>query len=190
MAHYFQEDNSGCTAVCAIVTPSHIVLANCGDARALLVSTEGGVVFATEDHKPYSGAEKVRIEAAGSAVSYKRVVNGEMSLAVSRALGDFSFKQFKQKGSSDLAPPEQQPVSCVPDVTVLKRADMHAFLVLCCDGIFDVLTSSLVAKSVVDVRAATPIQRCYLPPPTHTPPHLSLIHPPPHTPCSGRAQKW
>src|SRR5690242_7814256 len=58
-------------------------------------------------------------------------VNG--SLAVSRALGDFEYKS-----AGDLRP-EEQLVSPEPEIYIQKRDPVDdEFLVLACDGIFDV----------------------------------------------------
>ncbi|CAF4843195.1 unnamed protein product, partial [Rotaria magnacalcarata] len=54
-----------------------------------LVSTDGRILLATKDHKPNDQAERQRIQEAGGTVLIQRV-NG--SLAVSRALGDFEYK--------------------------------------------------------------------------------------------------
>ena len=150
------EDHSGSTAITAFVTPDSIVVANCGDSRAILVSTEGNCLFASEDHKPYNEEEKRRIEGAGGTVSMKRV-NGD--LAVSRALGDFVYKQNKPDGAT-LAPPDNQQVSVIPDITVIPRRGDMAFLVLCCDGIWDVMSNEQVARLVVDVRACCARAAC------------------------------
>lgn len=81
-------ERSGCTAVAVMLTPTHIVTANAGDSRALL-SRGGANVELSFDHKPGNAGETARIVAAGGVVSFKRV-DGE--LAVSRALGDFQYK--------------------------------------------------------------------------------------------------
>lgn len=60
-----------------------------GDSRAVFGSG-GKVSFATEDHKPTNAIEKERVEAAGGTVEYERVCG---NLAVSRAVGDFCYKQ-------------------------------------------------------------------------------------------------
>lgn len=83
------EDVSGSTAVCALISPTHFFFANCGDSRAVL-SRNGRAFFSTQDHKPVNPTEKERIQAAGGSVMIQRV-NG--SLAVSRALGDYQYKQ-------------------------------------------------------------------------------------------------
>ncbi len=53
---------------------------------------EGATLEMSIDHKPYLPVETARIEAAGGTVAMRRV-NGD--LAVSRALGDFVYKQGK-----------------------------------------------------------------------------------------------
>jgi serine/threonine protein phosphatase PrpC len=99
-----RDDHSGSTAVTALVTPTHVFVANCGDSRSIMVS-DGAAIEMSHDHKPYLEAETKRIEEAGGTVAMKRV-NGD--LAVSRALGDFVYKR-----SANL-PPEKQQVSCEP----------------------------------------------------------------------------
>ncbi len=84
-----QDDVSGCTSVTAIViTPSYIICANAGDSRCVM-GTENTAKPLSEVHKPYSGIEKKRIENAGGFVQWNSV---DGDLAVSRALGDFSYK--------------------------------------------------------------------------------------------------
>jgi protein phosphatase 1B len=55
-------DESGSTGVCGLVTPTEIVIANCGDSRLVLVR-DGKVGFATEDHKPGNVRILLRIHA-------------------------------------------------------------------------------------------------------------------------------
>lgn len=125
------QDKSGSTAICALVSPTHVFIANCGDSRAVL-SRSGKVAFSTEDHKPINPAEKDRIQKAGGSVMIQRV-NG--SLAVSRALGDYEYKQVEGKG------PCEQLVSPEPEITVHSRDPNDEFLVLACDGIWDVMSN-------------------------------------------------
>merc|ERR1740117_1887397 len=115
MRDLFSTEQAGCTATVALVTPTHIIVANVGDSRCVL-STATQVSALTEDHKPQMPAERARIEAAGGTVVNSRGtfrVNG--ILAVSRALGDFSLK------ANLLLPPEQQPVTPQPECHVHKR---------------------------------------------------------------------
>merc|ERR1719199_2041219 len=76
--------------------------ANVGDSRAVLGRIDGTAVRLTEDHKPNLPAEKKRIQAKGGAVAeiagcWRAMLPqtrkmGIVGLAVSRALGDFQFK--------------------------------------------------------------------------------------------------
>jgi protein phosphatase 1B len=125
------EDKSGSTAVCAMISPSHIFIANCGDSRIVL-SRDSAVAFSTYDHKPVNPIEKERIQNAGGSVMIQRV-NG--SLAVSRALGDFDYKNVQGKG------PCEQLVSPEPEISVMERTDNDEFLILACDGIWDVMSN-------------------------------------------------
>ena len=125
------EDKSGSTAVCGLLSPTHVIFANCGDSRAVLSSSKV-VKLATEDHKPMNPIERERIQNAGGSVMIQRV-NG--SLAVSRALGDFEYKTVPDKG------PREQLVSPEPEVSFWERSDKDEFVVLACDGIWDVLTN-------------------------------------------------
>ena len=60
-------------------------------------------------------------------------VNGE--LAMSRALGDYQYKQNEGLGTSE------QMVSCYPDISVYVRKDEDDVMVLACDGIWDVMSN-------------------------------------------------
>ncbi|XP_029029713.1 protein phosphatase, Mg2+/Mn2+ dependent, 1Nb (putative) isoform X2 [Betta splendens] len=122
-------ERGGTTAVAALVSPRRIYFANCGDSRAVLCRS-GRVCFSTEDHKPYHPLERERVESAGGSVCVQRI-NG--SLAVSRALGDFSYKAAGDRS------PSQQMVSPEPEVSAVERSAADEFLVLACDGVWDAI---------------------------------------------------
>ena len=67
-------------------------------------------------------------------------VNG--SLAVSRALGDYEYKNVEGKSQCE------QLVSPEPELYVEKRTDDDQFLVLACDGIWDVMTNEEVCTYI------------------------------------------
>ncbi|GAA5985697.1 hypothetical protein JCM10908_007077 [Rhodotorula pacifica] len=135
----FKGDPSGCTAVSTIITPEmNIICANAGDSRAVM-SVGGEAKPLSFDHKPTNQGETSRIVAAGGFVEFGRV-NG--NLALSRALGDFDFKQ------STTLDPEQQIVTADPDITVHTSTPEDEFVVIACDGIWDVLTSQQVIDFV------------------------------------------
>ncbi|CAK8989842.1 unnamed protein product [Durusdinium trenchii] len=126
-----------------------VLLANLGDSRALILkSTANGYEVAgeTKDHTPSAPEEEKRIKAAGGKVetfpgSRVPVLRVDGFLGCSRALGDFRFKE-------DAALlPEQQKVSAVPEVYEFECESGDA-IVLACDGVFDVLSSSKVAMLV------------------------------------------
>lgn len=120
-------DRSGSTAASVLISSRHIYFINCGDSRTVLCH-DGQVVFYTEDHKPFNPRERERIQNAGGSVTLQRV-NG--SLAVSRALGDFDFKEV------DWRPQTEQLVSPEPEVYELERTPEDEFLILACDGVWD-----------------------------------------------------
>ena len=127
-------DTSGATAVVVIVKGNKIYCGNVGDSRAVACIT-GVAKPLSFDHKPANEAESKRITAAGGWVEFNRV-NG--NLALSRALGDFTFKSNKEK------PPEEQMVTAFPDVTVEDLTMNHEFIILACDGIWDCMSSQEV----------------------------------------------
>ncbi|CEG35312.1 protein phosphatase [Plasmopara halstedii] len=134
----YASDQSGCTAITALVTPTHIIVANSGDSRSVMAKG-GRTVEMSFDHKPINAEERKRIEQAGGLVRSNRV-NGD--LAVSRALGDFSYK-----ARADL-PAEKQQVSAEPEIQVQKIEKTEEFLVLACDGIWDVMSNDEICAYI------------------------------------------
>jgi len=131
------KDTSGTTVVAAIITrprPSEYCmhLAHCGDSRAVLCASNQ--LTCSEDHKPDRPDETDRIEAAGGMVfpigAGPMRVDG--ALAVSRAMGDFHYK-----------PPEMAPGRCkvtaLPEVQTIANCAPGDWLLLACDGVFDVM---------------------------------------------------
>jgi protein phosphatase PTC2/3 len=123
--------------------------ANVGDSRSF-ISVKGGVKPLSFDHTPSTesssdsvwsfkfkasdnnviAVEKARITKAGYIVESDWVCTTDAKLSVSRALGDFGFKQ----GPSLI--PEEQAVTADPDVTIHNITEEDEFLVLVCDGIY------------------------------------------------------
>ena len=131
--------NIGCTAVTAFVKGSKLYVANAGDSRCILSRGCGELVELTEDHKPELPSEHDRIVAAGGYVTAGRV-NGNLNLT--RCIGDHVYKK------PDL-PHAKQIISCVPDVRVVDLAEADPdFLVLACDGIWDVMDNGNVVNFV------------------------------------------
>ena len=99
----------------------------------------GRVQNLSYDHKPNNELETKRILAAGGWVEFNRV-NG--NLALSRALGDFVFKKNDSKRA------EEQIVTAYPDVDIKTLTSDHEFMILACDGIWDVLSNEEVLEFV------------------------------------------
>lgn len=124
-------DFSGSTGTCAFLTPEHIIIGNTGDSRTVLCRNDE-VMFTTIDHKPTDDKERNRVEQAGGHISDERV-NGD--LASARSFGDFRYKL------DPALPPSRQQITVLPDVTILDRRAEDQFLILACDGIWDVMTN-------------------------------------------------
>ncbi|EEF48973.1 protein phosphatase 2C 51 [Ricinus communis] len=120
----------GSTAVVAVVGRDELVVANCGDSRAVLC--RGGVaVPLSVDHKPDRPDELERVEAAGG-----RIINWNGHrvlgvLATSRSIGDQYLKPF---------------VISKPEVTVNKRTEKDEFLILASDGLWDVISNEVACQ--------------------------------------------
>lgn len=125
----------GSAALTALVRGSTLYVASTGDSRAVLCRA-GCAVPLTHDHKPTDPAEQERIRRCGGFVSDNGRVNG--ILAVSRAIGDSAL---------------QPCVTWEPELVahpLLPRDD--EFVILACDGVWDVLTSQQAVTLLRDVR--------------------------------------
>lgn len=140
--------DAGTTAVIALVDQTRIIVANLGDSRCVL-SREQRQYPLSNDHKPHKRTEARRALKAGFRVTEcagepARILSSDnrMALAVSRTLGDFEFKN-----SPDLAP-QEQAVSCVPDVLIQERDPKDEFMVLASDGLWDVFQNWDVVRFI------------------------------------------
>lgn len=139
--HVFKtgEDRSGSTSITSLVTPTHWIVANTGDSRCVLASG-GKAVAMSFDHKPTNQEETERVYKAGGVVEAGRV---QGDLAVSRAFADFSYKNNSAIG------PEKQMVTVMPDISIRDRNEAEdEFLVLACDGIWDVMSNEEVCDFI------------------------------------------
>mmetsp|Transcript_59293 Transcript_59293/g.105406 ORF Transcript_59293/g.105406 Transcript_59293/m.105406 type:complete len:658 (-) Transcript_59293:58-2031(-) len=129
-------------------TALRLVIANCGDSRAVLCRA-GQAVAVSEDHKPTRIDEKKRIERVGGLVlqvrgawrvatstnpnSMSKAARREyQGLAMTRSLGDLHFKK-----PIPLAIAE-------PEIQIIPLSDKDLFLVLATDGVFDVMENQEV----------------------------------------------
>lgn len=118
----------GTTAITALVLGRHLLIANAGDSRAVL-SRKGDAVQLSQDHRPSSVVERKRVEDLGGVIEYG-YLNGE--LAVTRALGDWCMKL--PFGSAS-------PLTAEPEVQHILLSEEDEFLIIGCDGIWDVMSN-------------------------------------------------
>jgi protein phosphatase 1G len=133
---------AGCTAVVALIVHDQLYVANAGDSRAVLCRG-GKAVPMSEDHKPAQPDERARIMAAGgflSEIGGITRVNGNLNL--SRAIGDLRYKMNNE------LEPKDQIITAEPDVLTQRLTRDDSFLVLACDGIWDVMDNQQVVDFV------------------------------------------
>lgn len=149
------KDSSGSCGIIAMIKGKKCIIANVGDSR-LVIFKNGKISFTTEDHKPDSEKEKKRIEAAGGKIYQTpsffplyqngkqieipwRVLPGRLS--VSRTFGDIEAKEEKFGGMKGV-------VVALPDITEIELNEEYNFIVIGCDGIFDVLTNEELLECI------------------------------------------
>ncbi|XP_039049442.1 protein phosphatase 2C 16-like isoform X2 [Hibiscus syriacus] len=115
----------GSTAVVALVCSSHIVVANCGDSRAVLCRGKEAMALSS-DHKPNREDEYARIEASGGKVIQWKGHRVFGVLAMSRSIGDRYLKPW---------------IIPEPEVTFIPRAREDECLILASDGLWDVISN-------------------------------------------------
>ena len=130
---------TGTTSLLSVVTPQEVYIANCGDSRAILFDDNGTLLGNTIDHKPDATLEAHRIMEAGGIVFMNRV-NG--MIGVSRAFGDFG-EGLKIKNKQYLG--IKGPMTPLADSYTFPH---RGYLLMACDGLWDVMTSEEVAKWV------------------------------------------
>ncbi|EOD03971.1 hypothetical protein EMIHUDRAFT_250758 [Emiliania huxleyi CCMP1516] len=167
------EADSGACALVALIVGGRLFVAHVGDSRAVLCSGAGGAaVRLTEDHKPDERGERARIERAGGEVVFGgrcwRVTHPrtQMMLATSRSLGDIAFKQSWERAAAEAreAPPPLGEGSAAPELPQLLLAEptvaerplcaADRFVILACDGVWDVLTDQQACDCVRSALAA------------------------------------
>mmetsp|Transcript_27172 Transcript_27172/g.26838 ORF Transcript_27172/g.26838 Transcript_27172/m.26838 type:complete len:114 (+) Transcript_27172:248-589(+) len=101
----------------------------------------------TRDHKPNDPDEQARIQLQGGKVYFNsnspskiyRVLPGRLS--VSRTFGDIDAKNADFGGNPNV-------LIATPEIKSFKIKKQHDFIVMGCDGIFDVMSSKDVVSTV------------------------------------------
>ena len=149
------DDTSGSCASIVLIKNKKCIIANVGDSRCILFKNKR-LFFATKDHKPNSHSEKRRIESAGGSVFQSTAIvplyqNGKQiempwrvnpgRLSVSRTFGDIEIKLEKFGGKKNV-------VVSTPDIVEFELNDQYNFLVIACDGVFDVLSNMEILECI------------------------------------------
>uniref|UniRef100_A0A6N2MWI0 protein-serine/threonine phosphatase n=1 Tax=Salix viminalis TaxID=40686 RepID=A0A6N2MWI0_SALVM len=127
--------SSGTTAITAFVFGRLLMVANAGDCRAVLCRN-GEAIDMSQDHKPIYPSERRRVEELGGYID-NGFLNGVLS--VSRALGDWDMKL--PRGSPS-------PLVSEPEFQQLFLTEEDEFLIIGCDGIWDVMSSQQAVSLV------------------------------------------
>ena len=148
-------DTSGSCGVILLIKKNKCIIANIGDSRLVMFKNKR-VVFSTSDHKPNTYIEKHRIESQGGSVYQTTAAipiyqNGKLieipwrvcpgGLSVSRTFGDIESKDERFGGKKGV-------VVALPDISEFELNDEYNFIVIGCDGIFDVLSNGEIIECI------------------------------------------
>jgi serine/threonine protein phosphatase PrpC len=120
---------SGATATTIFLRNNELSFAHVGDGGIVLMAKEP--VALTQAHRVDNPAERSRIIGAGGAIAGGYVVRGLRGLMPTRSFGDSYFRPVG--------------VMAVPAVGERRLTPEHRFVVVACDGLFDVLEVDEIA---------------------------------------------
>lgn len=149
-------DGSGSTACCCVIREGTLYCANLGDSRAILKRTSGIVVL-SYDQTPNAPEERERIEELNGSVwkqgaspycmltgfeseskESTRIVNHEIyrvcGFSLARAFGDFNYRPY---------------ICSTPVVTEFQLDKSEQFLIIGCDGFWDVISNEAAVQMVM-----------------------------------------
>lgn len=134
----------GTTALVALFMGNKGYIANAGDSRAVLCQ-DGRAIRCSVDHKADLPEEMRRIKELGGEVTTEVTKNGKVmarvcgQLGVARALGDFVLEPYVSG-----EPQIHGPISLAVD-------NKNYFLILACDGVWDILTDDEAVSIVAPI---------------------------------------
>ncbi|KAL2551196.1 putative protein phosphatase 2C 47 [Forsythia ovata] len=112
-----------------------MIIVNAGDYRAVL-GKRGRAIELSKDYKPNCTSERIRIEKLRGVI-YDGYLNGQLSVA--RALGNWHMKGSKGSNS---------PLSSEPELEEVVLTEEDEFLIIGCDGLWDVMSSQCAVTIV------------------------------------------
>lgn len=121
--HYMTNDKS-----------EYLNILNSGDSRCIICRNNVGIPL-TKDHKPNWPEETARIKALNGQIVFDGCDWRIKDLSVSRAFGDISAEPY---------------VTCMPDIFRYKLTSEDKFMVVACDGLWDVLGTQDVTNYILE----------------------------------------
>lgn len=141
-----KKECSGTTAAVVVVKDNDIIVGNVGDTEVVVAASDEAeqlqAIAVTEVHNPKKNkAEGERVVKEGGIIHRDRVGHPQfnpdlMSIAISRAIGDYGFKAKEFTGGKNSG------LIAEPYVTTLTlQPNKHKFCIIACDGLWDVITA-------------------------------------------------
>jgi len=131
--------STACIAIQAIDSKNRNILwvINVGDSRAIKCNKNNIAEQLSQDHKPNVPEEKRRIEALGGKIQFDGADWRIKDLSLSRAFGDVECTPY---------------VTHLPQIYRYKVSSSDKYLILACDGLWDVLSNQDVVDYVNELR--------------------------------------
>eukprot|EP01103_Thecamoeba_quadrilineata_P004297 TRINITY_DN14008_c0_g1_i1.p1 TRINITY_DN14008_c0_g1~~TRINITY_DN14008_c0_g1_i1.p1 ORF type:complete len:304 (-),score=66.84 TRINITY_DN14008_c0_g1_i1:193-1104(-) len=143
------ELNDGTTLVVGLISDDKLYVANVGDSEAFLCRGESALSLTTIHNPGKNPIEGARVQSAGGRLYNNRVGHPHLNtrffnIAISRAIGDLLYKSpsYTQNKPSGL--------TADPDISVNDLKENDKFLLLACDGVWDVLTHQEAADFILE----------------------------------------
>jgi serine/threonine protein phosphatase PrpC len=139
LIEHYSAKSKECGSTCLLVIKfdfedkKYLNIVNVGDSRAIICSGTHAYALSI-DHKPLNPVEKNRIMKQGGNIYYDGLEWRVDTLSVSRAFGDYSSKYT-------------QPI---PDLFLHKITKNDKFIILACDGLWDVVDNQTAVNMVLN----------------------------------------
>jgi serine/threonine protein phosphatase PrpC len=109
---------------------------NVGDSRLVKCNEQNIAEQLTNDHKPSQPSEKIRIEKLGGKIEFDGIDWRIKDLSLSRAFGDLDSRPY---------------ITHLPQIFNYKITTKDKFLILACDGLWDVLSNQDAVDFIINL---------------------------------------
>lgn len=136
----YEDKSTDCGSTCLVCiqfienNESYLNVLNTGDSRAVMCRNNLAFTL-TKDHKPNWPDEKRRINKLGGEIKFDGHDWRIIDLSVSRAFGDKSCQKY---------------ITHRPDLYKYKISDKDKFMILACDGLWDVISNQDAVNFVLE----------------------------------------